>query len=131
MHGTDMPRTVPRIKKTKTAGGYGENSSEKGPAHSWQVGYNGTRPLTLKAINGSLTALHTYSRMGFSYPVADTNAQNMIIGLEQKTSDQLGLASTSLQIKGHVFQPPVSNNGPGGLTSDGHTMSLFFIRAMV
>lgn len=126
-----MPRTTQCIKKTKTAGGYGENSAGGRLTHCWQVRYTGARPLMLRAINGSLSALHTYPGMGFSYPVVDNNSQNMIIGLEQKTSDQLGLASTSLQVKGHVFQPTVSNNGPGGLTSDGHTMSLFFIRAMV
>lgn len=63
------------------AQGYTADSMGKGLAHGWQVGLMPVVPGGYKWV---LTGIDTYSRLGFAYPVVDTNAQCTMKGPEQK-----------------------------------------------
>lgn len=54
----------------------------EGPTHSWQVDYIGPMPVAPGGYKWILTAIDTYSGLGFAYLMVDANVQN--IGLEQK-----------------------------------------------
>lgn len=52
-----------------------------------------------------LTGTDIYSGLGFAYPVVDTNAPNMIKGLEQKIVQQFGPLSYISSDQGTHFHP--------------------------